>query len=138
MDIPDSMKSDAFKDSPISTLNLNARAKLLEAWVRSFDTNTKDAEVFSKTRLCKSSIPYDYFCNGKRIEVKTSQMNWCRNQWKFSFYNVKPSNFDELRLVFYTPKGIFVYVHDNTSGLSTVGKATLYAGERSINFYGPV
>ena len=84
---------------------------------------------------------YDYLRGGMRVQVKVSQIQYNNTdkRWFFRFGYIHPGNFDDLRLVFYTPSGIYVYSYDQkiNNGMTTNGKATLFNGEKSILLRGP-
>ncbi|CAE8585313.1 unnamed protein product [Polarella glacialis] len=72
-------------------------------------------------------------------------MTWdkANRYWRFHFSEVKlkkedaaASEFDELLLALYTPRGIYVYRHDLKHGLSAAGVKTAISGS-GINVYGP-
>lgn len=142
MNIPTSKSNIAFRGVPLSTIHQVARGNLLADWVRSFERHSADPNKtfgYTNKRRGNNSASYDYLRGGIRVEVKTSAMRWdsYHRYWNFQFGNVIPNNFDELRLVFYTPKGIFVYLHDGVSGISNAGCTTVSTGERKVQFNGP-
>merc|ERR1712202_89047 len=90
---------------------------------------------FTKRALHTAS--YDYLRGPTRIEVKSARMIFdkANQRWKFSFQKIYKSHFDELRLVFLTPGGIYVFVHDGRYGFSQNGEVSKVSGEQNINVY---
>merc|ERR1712224_358599 len=74
-----------------------------------------------------------------RVEVKSSAISFDRsgNRWYYVFRNVDERCFDELRLVFYNPRGVYVFVHDGESGWANNGKVTAVTGKKNIKVFGP-
>lgn len=83
---------------------------------------------------------YDWLQDGRRIECKSSQLQRDGASWLVSFKSVKcagsglrhKASFDDLFLVLYTPRGLYMYQHDLAFGLSSQGKATSHAGHRIV------
>merc|ERR1712050_549437 len=86
----------------------------------------------------RNGAEYDWLCNGRKVECKSSQLRWDvhRKCWVFRFSNVKlfshggssGAAFDDLLLALYTPRGIYIYSHDLTTGVATNGKITGVSG----------
>merc|ERR1712096_375867 len=118
-----------FKGVPLSELSCVTRGNALAKWVRDLDEHTSDP---AESLACNNhkrpiqSSPYDYLRFNTRVEVKSAQMVWETHQyyWSFTFRDIKFRNFDELRLVFYTPGGLFVYRHDRVYGVLRNGIIT--------------
>lgn len=77
---------------------------------------------------------YDWLCNNRRVECKSSQLHFMERSsvWRIQFTGVKlafqghraEDAFDDLILVVYTPRRLYIYRHDLVTGLSTAGKLT--------------
>merc|ERR1719473_2104290 len=121
MTIPELLTAKSFREVPLINLSIYARSNYLASWVRSFDSNTRDpilTTCYNHKKRHSYNAAYDYLYNGVRIEVKYGQMrfNKSNKRWCFQFRHILPQNHDELRLVFYTPGGLYVYLHDGKSG----------------------
>ena len=86
----------------------------------------------------KNAAENDWVRDGARQEAKSAQLIWNKhmNLWEFQFHNIKKDLHDDLVLVFYTPTGLHIYVHDGVLGASTHGKKTTTEGTR-IYICGP-
>ena len=139
----DNPVNDIFKNSLLPQMDPQRRGEIFERWVRSFDENTRDPELltcFDNVRKrCLQTASHDYVRDGVRVEVKSAQMVFekCSHRWHFLFQNFHENNCDEVRLVFYTPGGAYVFLYDGRCGLTTIGKVTSATGAKSIAFYGP-
>lgn len=72
----------------------------------------------------KHTASADWIRDSTRVEVKHSQLRFCKNFWHCRFLNVKPDCFDELLLAIYSPRGLDVFRHNGILGLSTTGVRT--------------
>merc|ERR1712227_550533 len=109
--------SRVFQGMPLAWMAPASRGKYISQWIRDHDNDASDP-IFTpcsngQRMRGRSNAAYDYIRGKTRVEVKTSQMafNRATNRWNFHFQNIIQDNFDELRLAFYTPRGIYVYVH---------------------------
>ncbi|CAE8599870.1 unnamed protein product [Polarella glacialis] len=93
----------------------------------------------------RGNLQYNWQRDGTRVQLKSAQMKWNKTHrlWLVQFQNVKlkeddaaTSNFDELLLALYTPRGILVYQHDLKHGRSAEGLHTAVSGS-GIYVYGP-
>ena len=86
----------------------------------------------------KGSAKNDYNRDGAKQEAKSAQLAWDKfmNYWEFQFQAIKKDLHDDLVLVFYTPTGLHIYVHDGVLGVSTHGKRTTTKGTK-IQLCGP-
>lgn len=142
--------ADLYKELPLSTLCPKQRGEALSTIARNVVSDIHIDESFSDAirgpRVDGSprgpgQTEYDW-CWGKlRVECKSSQLHWCRKRkvWFFRFANVKLAGgekqsavFDVLLLVFYTPRGIYIYEHDFVLGVSTSGRATHFSGHTIV------
>ena len=130
------------------------RARVLTALTRQLDAEMhpgaviEDAEAgtcVDGSRRGQNQAPYDWQRDGRRVTCKSAQLIWdaSKRYWKLQFKNVKlgfegeEPAFDELLLVAYTPRGLYVHRHGGRLGVSTSGKATAATGSQ-IAVYGPV
>ncbi|CAK0904865.1 unnamed protein product [Prorocentrum cordatum] len=136
--------ADLFRGLPLAHLTPKSRGDILAAVARNVTGDLRK----NKDRI-KDPVPglrvdgrqrpqcqaeYDWLCNGRRIECKSSQLqfNSRRSRWFFKFRAVKLSlqghraqdAFDDLVLVLYSPRRIYIYRHDLSTGLTTAGKLT--------------
>jgi len=98
-------------------------------------------EAIDGKRRGKHRASYDYIRDGKRIEVKHSQLSFVENKryWHCTFVGVKRSCFDELLLVIYSPRGLDIFKHDGSYALSNRGASEeiwLRAGTRALDWLG--
>ena len=96
-----------------------------------------NARCVNGTRRGPNQQLYDFRKGDIRVEVKSAQFKWDTSigRWVAQWKNVKTDEHDELQLVLYTPKTLFVFVHDGKWGLSTAGKATASGGKK-VTIYG--
>ena len=75
---------------------------------------------------------YDWMCDGRRVQCKTSQLCWSNKGrfWNISFHNIKFGLFDELLLVMYTPFRIHLFLHDQRTGIQHTGCKAASRGVR--------
>ena len=90
-------------------------------------------------RRGRNMASYDWTRDGKRIEVKHSQLRFDENRrsWYCTFRGVKRSCFDELLLVIYSPRGLDIFKHDGSYALSNRGASEeiwLRAGTRALDW----
>lgn len=135
---------DAYKNSPLTAISPPRRGAVLESVVRSIYSNVYADQVSENSipgRCVNGSMrslynaEYDWLCNGRRVECKSSQLRWSnRDGWLFKFSHIKFKLFDDLLLALYTPQRLYIYRHDRELGLSSVGIATSACG-RDIYLY---
>ncbi|CAE8646939.1 unnamed protein product [Polarella glacialis] len=90
---------------------------------------------------------FDWHRDGTRVECKYAKLLWNNyfKRWTCRFSGIKlalpgvrsSAYFDELLLAIYSPRGIHVFRHNGTFGVSTNGKDTVHYGF-SITVTGPV
>ena len=80
----------------------------------------------------KNMASYDWSRDGKRIEVKNARLTFeqTRCVWCCTFRWVKHACFDELLLVIYSPRGLDVFKHDGSYGVTANGVETETRGRR--------
>ena len=86
----------------------------------------------------RTSAPYDFGLRGRRIEVKSAQLNYDKSHryWQAMWQNLKSDMHDDMYLALYTPSGVFIYKHDGTTGVTSGGKAQEAEGGQ-VQVYGP-
>lgn len=149
-------KASIYKDIPLADMNGSARGLCLQAIARTVDAMIHPDAIIEDAgggglrvngaRRGHNQAHYDWTRNGQRIECKSSQLSWDRYwmRWYCTFHNIKfgqngshnDTMFDELQLVFHTPRGIYVYRHDLKLGIARRGKATAVLGS-VVQLYGP-
>ena len=143
----------AYEGVRLSDCSGSARGTILTAVARQIDAalhpdaTIEDAErgtcIDGKQRG-QHSAAYDWKRDGRRVACKSAQLAWhtSTGRWKLQFSGVNLGSegveavFDELLLVAYTPRGLYVHRHDGRLGVSTHGKSTEATG-RPIMVYGP-
>ena len=88
----------------------------------------------------KHRASYDWIRDGKRIEVKHSQLRFAESgrSWVCAFRRVKSTCFDELLLVIYSPRGLDIFKHNGSYGLILVGASQeirLRGGTRALDWF---
>ncbi|CAE8652065.1 unnamed protein product [Polarella glacialis] len=136
----DCSMQQAYLGLPLSDLSSQARGDCIARLVRSIDS------VLHPSCTVDDAAGCDWIRGQDRVECKSSQLCWAKTQrlWRFIFYGVKiqargireEAVFDDLLLALYTPKGIYVYRHDQGLGLATHGVRTQIEGH-VIQIYGP-
>jgi hypothetical protein len=125
-----------YRHAPLQHLK-NTRGKCIEHMCRLILTkqgkNVTNGVVQLKKNGTRRSLytnSYDFIVNGKRCEIKSSQMYFDidSRRWKCTFRNVKKENYDDLLLCAYTPFGIFIFRHDGNYGFCRNGKGTELKG----------
>lgn len=122
---------DAYEGVPLATHSSQARGHILERVARRLMEETTGGMAFDPSSgVCidgrkrgRSSANYDFMISGRRVEVKNSQLSWSttHNRWVAHWQNVKRDEYDDLLLLLYTPFGVYVYLHNNSYGVSTSG-----------------
>ncbi|CAE8587410.1 unnamed protein product [Polarella glacialis] len=121
---------------------------ILESFVRQQDQKLNPGADFqvANAGLCvngqqrsRGMAEYDWLRDGVRVQLKSSQLGWDRDCWCVKFYTVKLNwenpdlpCFDDLLLALYTPRGIYMYRHDLTLGVSTCGIMTNITGSQIV------
>ena len=131
---------------PLSQLNSQTRATVCERIVRMYLNSNGNETVNAPITLTiagnkrgRNTTECDFLSNGAtcRNEVKSTVLYWNtdKNRWIVKWQCIKRSNYDTLYLVLYAPDGIYIYKHDDKTGISTTGKAQEDQGSH-ITFYG--
>ncbi|CAE8599868.1 unnamed protein product [Polarella glacialis] len=143
-----------YQGLPLADLSSASRFSIRESLVRGLDEKLHPGSVFQDAERgrcvdgrirCRGNLQYNWQRDGTRVQLKSAQMKWNKTHrlWLVQFQNVKlqeddaaTSNFDELLLALYTPRGILVYQHDLKHCLSAEGLKTDVSGS-SIYVCGP-
>ena len=114
---------------PLSTLNTKIRGDVLQNFARYIDGKLLEGEIMDAKKDGSPTQEFDYQRGSTRVEVKSGQLCWNKGskKWFVKFRDIKPNLYDELCLVLYTPKGLYIFKH-NSSGLTTNGKLTEVKG----------
>mmetsp|Transcript_37370 Transcript_37370/g.93341 ORF Transcript_37370/g.93341 Transcript_37370/m.93341 type:complete len:451 (-) Transcript_37370:151-1503(-) len=142
-----------FAQAPLADLSSTRRASVLTALARRVDEMRHPESTFAKpgsvagarrdgSKLPASQAAHAWRRDDVRVACKTGKIRWDSRRWMLTFNSVKLAEegaalFDELHLAAYTPRGIFVCVHDLKTGVSMQGKRTEVTGCK-INFCGPL
>lgn len=145
---------NVYENMPLANLSPPARGLVLQILAQQVDCATSQGSPFSESySLCGVDVLrrrsdhtalYDWIRDGIRVECKSAQLVWSvrHKTWMVSFAHVKlmrhvkqSSLFDELHVVIYSPRGIYIYRHDLKLGVSSTGVATQAEG-CCINVYG--
>ena len=121
-----------YHEVPLASMNPQLRGLRVQRMVMELDrlihANSTFAEpgreyTIDGQRRGKHRASYDYIRDGKRIEVKHSQLSFVENRrhWYCTFSSVKSTCFDELLLVIYSPRGLDIFKHDGSYALQMAG-----------------
>ena len=135
---------DAYVGVPLANLSSKARGDILECVVRRVleqraceaATDPVASSTVSGRKRGRNSAAYDFGLCGRRIEVKSAQLNWNQRRWITEWQHIKPDEHDDLYLALYTPSGVYIYLHDGVYGVTTSGKAQEASGGK-VSAYGP-
>ncbi|CAE8660668.1 unnamed protein product, partial [Polarella glacialis] len=135
--------SRIFGNDLLATVSGTRRGEVLASVVRSMmaSSDVQDAEngtMVNGGSRGKHRTEYDWVANGRRVECKSSMLQWHipKKGWRFTFLAVKlplagvraAAVFDDLVLVLYTPRGVYIYSHDLQLGVCKHGKLTASRG----------
>ena len=138
-----------YREVPMGSMSPQLRGLRVEKIVMEVDrlihANSTFAEpgpeyTVDSQRRGKHRASYDWIRDGKRSEVKHSQLRLEERgrSWYCTFRGVKRSCFDELLLVIYSPRGLDIFKHDGSFALSSAGVSTeriwLSAGTRALDW----
>lgn len=130
-----SYSSRFYSGVPMATMSPQMRGKRVEQIVYEVDQLLCPAAAFSLpqdeltvsgARRGEHYMSVDWIRNGKRIETKSTQLSFdgAQRHWHCRFQNIKLGLFDHLLLAIYSPKGIDIFNHNGSFGLSTAGVLT--------------
>ena len=134
-----------FQASTLANLSGTQRGEDLSNLVRDLDaTLHPDQEIADPpvgeccngTRRGRHQAEFDWLRHDRRIECKSSQLQWDGKRWVLVFSAIKPSCHDELLLALYTPQDVYVYRHDSVFGRTSHGRSTASSGYR-VKVAGP-
>ena len=139
-----------FDGIPLATSTTQTRGRILTALARLVDGERHPTARFSDATTYQQAHGWER--DNVRVAVKVAQLQWNTAQkhwagetnpygasWGLKFRKVRlgdPREFDELHLAAYTPRGIYLYRHDFSSGVTTAGKDTSSVGF-DIGLQGP-
>ena len=130
-----------YNGHPLAQLNGPRRGVLLQEWACQIlrDANPKALfkDAIPGTRIngwrrSAAQAEYDFQLGDRKGEVKSSQLQWVKNQWRVLFKRVKfphlmswnTSSFQDLYLVLFSPKWLHLVKHDLQTGISKAGLET--------------
>lgn len=145
----------AYRNVPLAELSPVVRAIRMQELARAVDSERhgssciKDALVGARVdggKRGQYQAEYDWIRGSLRIECKSARLLWndANTCWRLTFVAIKleydgvraSASFDELILVVYTPRGIYMYQQDQVLGVSSHGKLTSSCGFQ-ISLSGP-
>ena len=114
-----------YHEVPLALVNPTVRGLRVEKIVMEVDQRINANSTFAEPgpedaidgkRLGKHRASCDWTRDGKRIEVKHSQLRFAEDarSWCCTFERVKRTCFDELLLVIYSPRGLDIFKHDGS------------------------
>ena len=139
----DGYTSQLYREVPLASMSPQLRGLRVERMVMELDRLIHANSIFAEPgpeytqngeRRGKHRASYDWSRDGKRIEVKHSQLSFysARRLWYCAFQAVKHACFDELLLVIYSPSGLDIFKHDGSYGLRDTGVRTETVGRRIV------
>ena len=141
--------SQFYCEDPLASMSPQLRGLRVEKTVMEVDrlihANSTFAEpgpedAIDGRRRGKNMASYDWIRDGKRIEVKHSQLRFEERgrSWYCTFAKVKRTCFDELLLVIYSPRGLDIFKHDGayafSKGHPSMEKIDLRAGKGKLDW----
>ena len=134
-----------YNGHPLAQLNAARRGAVLQEWARQIlQTKHPNCVVEDATpgkcvngrRRSKYQAQYDFMLDGRKVEIKSSQLQWDGNQWRVHFRSVKfphmmpqeGARFDDLYLVLFSPNWLHLVKHDLKTAISTTGAVTQIQG----------
>ena len=140
--------AEIYNNHPLAVMSPVRRSMVLQDWVRKMlEKATANCLIqdpvpgkrIDGTRRGVYNAEYDFLVNGRRVEVKSSQLCWnktCR-KWNVSFSGVRFGAFDDLFLVIFSPFGLDLIKHDQKTGVSMPALATECRGSKVTIFGEP-
>ncbi|CAE8613490.1 unnamed protein product [Polarella glacialis] len=133
-----------YKGLPLADFSEAVRGTIFKSFARQQDQKLNPGAAIQDANagLCvngrqrsRGMAEYNWLRDGVRVQFKSSQIQWNLDHWRVRFANVKLNRehpalslFDELLVALYTPRGIYMYRHDLTLGVSTNGIMTNITG----------
>lgn len=130
-----SYSSQFYYGVPMAAMSPGMRGKRVEQIVFEVDqllcsgadfSLPQDELMDSGARRGENVMSVDWIRNGKRIEAKHTQLSFdiAQRCWCCRFQSIKFGLFDHLLLAIYSPRGIDIFNHSGSFGLSTNGVRT--------------
>eukprot|EP00438_Fugacium_kawagutii_P001061 Skav213569 [mRNA] locus=scaffold3492:88129:89364:+ [translate_table: standard] len=124
--------SKFYHNVPFSSMSPQLRGIRVEKLLREVDElinpdcdfSMPDNELTcSGAKRAQHTASVDWLRDHKRIEAKSSQMYFstATQRWRCGFQTVKENCFDELLLAIYSPRGLDIFKHDGSFGLTSKG-----------------
>ena len=134
-----------YNGHPLAQLNAPRRGVLLQDWACQVLKDANPNALFEEAipgrrvngqRRNASQAEYDFQLDDRKGEVKSAQLGWAKNRWRFLFNRVKfphlmswnTSSFEDLYLVLFSPKWLHLVKHDFQTGVSRAGLETEFLG----------
>ena len=124
--------AEIYDNHRLAIMNPTRRSMVLEDWARMMleeaGTNCEIQDPVPGKRIDgqRRSVyhaEYDFLSNGRRVEIKSSQLKWNAGSgtWEVHFGGVRFKAFDDLYLVIFSPQWADLIKHDLTTGISMSG-----------------
>ena len=124
--------AEIYNKHPLASMNPTRRSMVLEDWARKIlEEKEANCEIrdpipgkcINGRRRSVHNAEYDFLVNGRRVEIKSSQLKWDHEYrtWNASFRGLKSGAFDDLYLVIFSPQWVDLVKHDLTTGISMSG-----------------
>ena len=142
-----------FDQTALAERTMVNRARILTALAKEVDAQLHPGAEFAAAASLREA--FEWRRDDVRVACKTAQIQWNTAKrfwqgdsnaygarWGLRFRRVQLARsgaerrFDELLLAAYTPRGVYIYRHDQESGVSTAGKETSATGH-DIVYTGP-
>ena len=134
-----------YNGHPLAQLNGQRRGVLLQEWacqvLKEANPNAFFEEAIPGRRVNgqrrnASQAEYDFLCDHRKGEIKSSQLRCEKSGWRVLFKGVKfphlmswnASTFEDLYLVLFSPKWLHLVKHDFQTGVSRNGLQTGFSG----------
>ena len=137
---------DAYVGVPLAAHSSKARGDILERVARRVMERTMGATSYDPpsgvringSKRGRNSAAYDFMIAGRRVEVKSAQLKWdtYHVRWVTEWQCIKRDEYDVLLLVLYTPFCLYIFIHNNSYGVSTNG-ILQYAAGGNVQVGGP-
>eukprot|EP00440_Ansanella_granifera_P073756 gb/GFBE01080033.1/.p1 GENE.gb/GFBE01080033.1/~~gb/GFBE01080033.1/.p1 ORF type:complete len:423 (+),score=22.10 gb/GFBE01080033.1/:1-1269(+) len=144
-----SAPTDIYGCDPLAQLGQYWRGVALQTIVRNV-LHSKDPALVTRdatpgvcsngSRRSQHQAAFDWMCDGRRVECKSSQLNWVASYraWCVQFHGIKFSlsgvrdaaHFDDLILALHSPWKVHILKHDHCLGVSTYGVRTAAVGHK--------
>ena len=139
--------AEIYNNHPLATMDPKRRSMVLEDWARMvLEEKEANCEIqdpvpgkrIDGTRRGMYHAEYDFLLNGRRVEIKSSQLKWdaAKGVWKARFGGLKFGAFDDLYLVIFSPEWLDLIKHDLTTGISNPGPLRQCSSSSEIQIYG--